>query len=372
MMRRHAPAAMLLLTLSGVIVAAAPPTSTPAKPSAGALEYFEKHVRPVLAEQCYPCHGPRLQQGGLRLDRPDFLRAAAGTEPLVKPGDPDGSRFIQAVRHTGGLKMPPARKLPAAQIEVLVDWVRAGAAWPAERMKDEGGRRKAEHWAFRPVTRPPVPAVKNTAWVKTPIDAFVLAELEKRGLRPAPPADPRTLIRRAYYDLIGLPPTAAEVAAFERECAQERSLGRSPSFPQHLNTRTPERPTSPTPNTQHPTPNPGAYARLIDRLLAMPQYGERWGRYWLDVARYADTRGYVRLTEERFFPYAYTYRDYVVRAFNEDLPYNRFVLEQLAADELPPGTADPAALGFLTLGRRFTGNRHDIIDDRIDVVSRGL
>jgi len=354
MIRRHALGALLLLlpTLSCVLAAAAP---TPPPPSAGAIEYFEKHVRPVLAEQCYPCHGPRLQQGGLRLDRPDFLRATGGAGSVVKPGDPEASRLIQAVRHVGGLKMPPASKLPPAQIEALVGWVKAGAAWPASPKTTAGGPPKPV-LRFGPLRRAPaVPVVRNKAWVRTPVDAFILAELEKRGLQPAPPADPRTLIRRAYFDLIGLPPTAAEIEQFERECGEERVQGSGAGG---------QKWTSAVP--------PKAYARLVDRLLASPQYGERWGRYWLDVARYADTRGYVRLTEERFFPYAYAYRDYVVRAFNEDKPYNRFVLEQLAADKLPAGSADPAALGYLTLGRRFTGNRHDIIDDRIDVVSRGL
>jgi len=402
MIRRHLLGA-LLLTLSGVRVAAAP---APVRPSAGAVEYFEKHVRPVLAEQCYPCHGPRLQQGGLRLDRPDFLRSG-GTNPLVRPGDPEGSRLIQAVRHVGGLRMPPSSKLPSAQIDALADWVKAGAAWPLSggqgSVVGSRGEDKARHWSFQPVKQPAVPVVKNSAWVKTPIDAFVLANLEKRGLQPAPPADCRTLIRRAYYDLTGLPPTAEEVEAFERECDEEartrhgdtearrRRAGKQSIATRQSSVLSVEkgkfaarattsrrtessgagaRRSSPTVSGQTVTPR--AYARLIDRLLASPQYGERWGRYWLDVARYADTRGYVRLAEERLFPYAYTYRDYVVRAFNEDKPYNRFILEQLAADQLPQGSADLSALGYLTLGRRFTGNRHDIIDDRIDVVSRGL
>jgi hypothetical protein len=169
------------------------------------------------------------------------------------------------------------------------------------------------------------------------VDAFILARLEAKGLKPAPPADRRTLVRRVTFDLTGLPPTAQEVAAFEADAS------------------------------------PDAFAKVVDRLLASPAYGERWGRHWLDVARYADTKGYV-FTEERRFPYAYTYRNYVIRAFNEDLPYDRFILEQLAADRMPHGedSRPLAAMGFLTLGRRFLNNVHDIIDDRIDVVSRGL
>ena len=173
--------------------------------------------------------------------------------------------------------------------------------------------------------------------MKNPIDAFILAKLEEKGLAPSKPADRRTLIRRVSFDLIGLPPTPEEVEAFVAD------------------------------------PSPDAYEKLVDRLLASPHYGERWGRHWLDVARYADTKGYV-FTEERRYPYAYTYRDYVIRAFNEDLPYDQFIVQQLAADRLPLGDDKRplAALGFLTLGRRFLNNQPDIIDDRIDVTMRGL
>jgi hypothetical protein len=183
------------------------------------------------------------------------------------------------------------------------------------------------------------PGVKDPSWVASPIDAFVLAKLEARGLAPSARADRRTLIRRATFDLTGLPPTAGEIAAFEAD----------------------------------PAPEADAFARLVERLLASPRYGERWGRHWLDVARYADTKGYV-FQEERRYPYSYTYRDYVIRAFNDDLPYDQFLVQQIAADLLPQGadTRALAAMGFLTVGRRFLNNRDDIIDDRIDVVSRGL
>jgi hypothetical protein len=192
------------------------------------------------------------------------------------------------------------------------------------------------HWAWQPVRQPPLPAVKGTGWVKTPIDRFILAKLEAKGLSPAPTADRRTLIRRATFDLTGLPPTAAEIEAFAADRA------------------------------------PDAWAKVVDRLLASPRYGERWGRYWLDVARYADTKGYV-FQEERRYPFAYTYRDWVVRAFNEDLPYDQFLTQQIAADQLPLGEdrRPLAAMGFLTLGRRFLNNQPDIIDDRLDVVFRG-
>ncbi|HLW68140.1 MAG TPA: DUF1549 and DUF1553 domain-containing protein [Gemmataceae bacterium] len=193
------------------------------------------------------------------------------------------------------------------------------------------------HWAFQPVREPALPAVKNTAWPATPVDYFVLAKLEANGVSPSSPADKRTLLRRITFDLIGLPPTPEEMEAFLADNSSN------------------------------------AYEKVIERLLESPRYGERWGRYWLDVARYADSKGYV-FTDERKFPFSYTYRDYVIRAFNEDLPYDRFIIEQLAADQLDLGEDKRplAAMGFLTLGRRFLNSTPDIIDDRIDVTTRGL
>lgn len=194
------------------------------------------------------------------------------------------------------------------------------------------------HWAFQSPRPVGPPAVTNLAWPQTPIDRFILARLESAGITPAPPADPRTLLRRLSFDLTGLPPSAADVDAFAVELAVDR---------------------------------PAALARWIDRLLASPQYGERWGRHWLDVARYSDTKGYVYGREERRFVHATAYRDWVIQAFNRDLPYDRFLQLQIAADQLvPPTSSDLAAMGFITLGRRFLGVTHDIIDDRIDVVTR--
>jgi hypothetical protein len=192
------------------------------------------------------------------------------------------------------------------------------------------------HWAFQPVAAPRPPEVRNLKWAKTDIDRFILAKLEQNRLSPAPPADQRTLIRRATFDLLGLPPTWEEVAAFERDKSRN------------------------------------AFSNVVERLLASPRYGERWGRHWLDVARYSDTKGYVYAREERRFVHAFAYRDWVIRAFNEDLPYDRFLLLQMAADQLVPADSpDLAAMGFVTGGRRFIGVTHDIIDDRIDVVTRG-
>ena len=199
-------------------------------------------------------------------------------------------------------------------------------------------RPAGSHWAFQSVRKPPVPTVKDQKWPASEIDRFILRKLEESGLAPAPAADRRTLIRRATFDVIGLPPSPEEIDEFVND----------------------------------PAPMSEAFTRVVNRLLDSPRYGERWGRYWLDVARYADTKGYI-FTEERKFPYSYTYRDWVIRALNEDLPYDQFLIQQIAADQLELGDDKRplAALGFLTLGRRFLGNIHDIIDDRIDVVMRG-
>ncbi len=305
-----------------------------------ANEFFESKVRPVLAENCIQCHGPDKQKGGLRLDSRASLLKGAGGELVVILGEPDKSPLIKAIRHEGDTKMPPKTKLPAPAVDALAAWVKMGAPWP-----DSAGAKaistvaevRAKHWAFQPVRKPALPVVRRRDWTKTPLDWFVLAKLEEQGMEPAPAADRRTLIRRASIDLTGLPPTPEEVDAFVNDQASN------------------------------------AWEKVIDRLLASPRYGERWGRHWLDVSRYADTKGYV-FEEERRYPFAYTYRDYVVRAFNDDLPYDQFVIQQLAADKLPT-EADKrplAAMGFLTLGRRFLNSTPDIIDDRIDVVTRGL
>ena len=200
------------------------------------------------------------------------------------------------------------------------------------------GAEASDHWAFQPVTRPSVPAVSGAAWPSGALDHFVLAKLREYGMQPARRAGRRTLIRRVTLDLTGLPPTPGEVDAFVA------------------------------------ADSPGAYRRLVERVLASPRFGERWGRHWLDVARYADTKGYLAGNQARLFTHSYTYRDYVIDAFNADLPYDRFIIEQVAADKLELGDDKQplAAMGFLTLGRRFLNNPHDIIDDRIDVVTRGM
>jgi hypothetical protein len=306
-----------------------------AGPAPQDVEFFEKHVRPVLVENCFRCHGPRKQMGGLRLDSPAALLKGGYTGPAVHPGDPGSSLLVHAVRRDGELKMPPKKSLPQAAVRDLEEWVKRGAAWP-QTGKEVIAEAWKSHWAFQPVRDPALPVVKDAGWPRGSIDHFVLAELDRRGLTPSPQADHRTLIRRLSFDLLGLPPTPGEVAAFEADSA------------------------------------PDAYERLVDRLLASPHYGERWGRHWLDVARYSDTKGYVFFEENRY-PWAWTYRDWVIRSFNDDLPYDQFVVQQLAADLLPGGDRRAlCALGFLTVGDRFMNNIQDILDDRIDVVGRGL
>jgi mono/diheme cytochrome c family protein len=316
--------------------------AAPAEPDAAGLEFFEKNIRPIFVENCYKCHSAQSDKikGGLLLDSREGLLKGGETGPAIVPGEPEKSLFIKAVRYTDEkLQMPPKdKKLSSAQIADLEAWVKMGApdprTGPASTVRATSAAK--QHWAYQPIKSPSIPVVRNFSRVQTPVDAFILAQLEAKGISVSDAADRRTLIRRATFDLTGLPPTAEEVAEF---LADESS---------------------------------DAFTKVVERLLASPRYGERWGRYWLDVARYSDTKGYV-FEEERRFAYSYTYRDYVIRAFNEDLPYDRFLTEQIAADLLPLGEdkRSLAALGFLTLGRRFLNNQADIIDDRIDVVTRG-
>lgn len=302
-------------------------------------EFFEAKVRPVLAENCYTCHGPEKQKGGLRLDSISAIKKGGESGPAVSSGNPAASLLIKAIRQSDAdLKMPPTGKLTDEQIADLTAWVKMGAPWPESTSAPASASIEKSHWAFQPVRAPEVPQIRNPQFaIRNSVDAFVAARLQSANLMPSAAADRITLIRRATFDLTGLPPTPDEIDAFVSD------------------------------------PSSDAFARLVDRLLASPRYGERWARHWLDVARYADSKGYV-FEEERRYPFAYTYRDYVIRAFNDDLPFDRFILEQIAADKLDIGDDKRplAAMGYLTLGRRFLNNSHDIIDDRIDVVSRGF
>ena len=307
-------------------------------------KFFESRVHPILARRCYECHAAETQEGGLRLDGRAFVLAGVDGRPAAVPGKPNDSSLVAAVRRRGEIKMPPDDPLPADELETLVAWIKMGLPWAAGSgnraaaltREQQFDQQRQSHWAYQPITRPTQPTVTDAAWPRRGLDWYVLHELEADGITPSVQADRRTLIRRATFDLLGLPPTTDEVDAFVTDS------------------------------------RPDAYTRLIDRLLGSPHYGERWGRHWLDLARYADTKGYS-FGRERRYPYSYTYRDYVIRSLNEDLPYDRFLLEQLAADQLPiePDSPSLAALGFLTVGRKFN-NRHDDIDDQIDVVSRGL
>lgn len=323
------------LALNAVAAAAEPPAV-----SSQAADFFERRVRPVLLENCVSCHGPEKQKSGLRLDSRPGLMKGSESGPVVNPGDPDDSALIEAVRRTGANPMPPKKTLRPEAVADLTTWVKMGAPWPesaSTRAVEASAQAWKRHWAFQAVKDSGPPSTNRQDWSRTSIDPFILAALEAKGLNPSPEADKRTLFRRASFDLIGLPPAPEEVDAFLADNSAD------------------------------------AFAKVVDRLLASPHYGERWARYWLDVARYADTKGYV-FFEDPNFNWGYTYRDYVIRAFNEDLPYDRFVVEQLAADRLPLGADKRAltALGYLTLGGRFMNNGHDVIDDRIDVVARGL
>lgn len=312
-------------------------------------EFFERRVRPLLAARCYGCH-TSAQSGGLRLDSREGLLKGGDSGAAVVPGQPQESLLIQAVMHTHErLKMPKGgAKLSDDEIAVLTEWVRSGAYFPASRVPASGAARSNDyeirpeqkrHWAFQPVGNPRLPAVNHADWPLNAIDNFILAKLEEKGLAPNPPADKRTLLRRVTYDLTGLPPTPAEVDAFLAD------------------------------------DSPNAYEKVVDRLLASPRYGERWGRHWLDLARYSDTLGTQDFINgiQSWFPYSYTYRDWVISALNEDLPYDEFLLQQLAADRLPGNNPRHlAALGFLTLGRGALGvTAEERMDDKIDVVMRG-
>lgn len=331
------PILVLFLVAISINASAATPTE---------IDFFEQQVRPLLTDHCVSCHGPEKQENGLRLDaRAAFLRGGDSGPLLASDNTPEG-RFIEAVRsESDDLQMPPDEPLSEEAIASLVRWVEMGAPWPDEPAGDKQAGTpmdrlediRSSHWAFQPILRPAVPEVENEGWVQNEIDRFVLAKLEAEGLTPSPKAEAPVLLRRAYFDLIGLPPTF-EVLSSE---GSENQIG-----------------------------------SVIERLLSMPEYGQRWARHWLDVARYADTKGYIGVGErEERYAYGWTYRDYVVRAMNEDVPFDEFIRHQLAADllELPEEEQwKLAAMGFLTLGNRFIHKRHRIIGDQIDVTMRGF
>jgi mono/diheme cytochrome c family protein len=324
-------------------------------------EFFETKVRPVFFNRCLDCHGSEKSKGGLRLDSRDAFLKGAESGPVVVPGQPGASSLIAAIRYEGDVQMPPKGKLKDEEIAALTEWVKRGAVWPAARPGVAHGATltstsqpsafaatsnqsitalQRSFWSFQPLREAMPPAIKNAAWPVSAIDRFILARLEQTNLAPAPPADKTTLIRRAYFDLMGLPPSPAEVRAF---------LGDG---------------------------SPNAFARVVDRLLASPHYGERWGRYWLDVARYGEDQAHS--FQPRLYPNGYRYRDWVVRALNRDTSYDRFIREQIAGDLIegdgPERAERLAALGLFACGPVYYGDaqRHDQYADRIDTLTRGF
>ncbi|HLJ09774.1 MAG TPA: DUF1549 domain-containing protein, partial [Planctomycetaceae bacterium] len=312
-----------------------------AEPSQGDVEFFENEVRPVLVQSCQKCHGDRKQEGGLRLDSREGLLKGGDSGPAVEAGKPDESLLVEAIGYAGDIKMPPKGKLAGQQIAALTSWVKRGAPWPRDQIQVAKpgefnlAARKAKQWVFQPLRSVTPPAVKNTLWPRSAVDRFILGHLEGLGLAPAPLADKRTLLRRVTFDLVGLPPTAAEIGAFLVD------------------------------------ESPQAFERVVDRLLDSPHYGERWARHWLDLVRYAETCGHEFDFE---LPHAFEYRDYVIRAFNADVPYNQFVMEHIAGDLLPNPRLNPTdrgnesviGTGFWYLGE----STHSPVDVRADEATR--
>ena len=285
------------------------------------LEFFEKNVRQILADRCFECHSADKgsSKGGLILDSRDGAYKGGDEGPSVVPGNLEKSLLVKAIRYTDPeFAMPPKKsggKLPDDKIAILEEWVKMGAPMPAGgAAKLTGLTGKArQHWAFQPVKKAAVPTVKNKDWVKNPIDAFVLAKLEEKGLVPNPVADPESFLRRLSYDLIGLPPTSEQVEgfikAYEAGVASDAIANRAGRPANNVET---------------------VVAKQVDFLLASPHYGERWARHWLDTARYSDTRGLQvdqgdSLFRDYRYAYAWTYRDYVINAFNDDKPYDKFL-----------------------------------------------
>jgi mono/diheme cytochrome c family protein len=346
---------VFVLSLASSSGLAADPETAPTF-TAEQVTFFNTEVQPLLAQNCLKCHGAdeKKIRGGLRLTSRADILAGGDSGPAVNLKDPDQSFLLLAInnkRPDGGEVMPPSGQMSAADIATLTRWVKEGLPVSADKLGDATQQHEERagivtlesrnYWAFKPVARPEVPAVKDTSWIKTPIDAFILAKLEAKGLSPNPPADKVALVRRAYYDLIGLPPTPEQVDEFVNDSS------------------------------------PDAFPKLVDQLLASPHYGEKWGRHWLDVVRYAETNGYERDGPK---PFAWRYRDYVIRSFNADKPYDQFIREQIAGDEMPRGDdPDPIiATGFYRLGLWDDEpvdpeeSLFDSYDDYITVVGQGF
>jgi cytochrome c553 len=342
------PYRVVQLRMVGAILATFAAVHSAAAADTAAAAFFENQVRPVLAQSCFKCHGTKKQEAGLRLDSRPALLQGGEHGPAIVPGAPDQSLLLRAVSYQSDIRMPPSGKLTDEQIAALARWLRQGAPWPGDAAAvavRSGGPTAEERrfWSFQPVTQPPAPAVKDATWPSNDVDRFILARLEEKGWSPAPPADKRTLLRRATFDLTGLPPTPEEVADFLTDTA------------------------------------PDAFARVVDRLLASPHYGERWGRHWLDVVRYADTAGE---TADYPVPEAYRYRNYVLDAFNDDKPYDEFLREQIAGDILAGrGPRERyaervTATGYLAIARRFGFDtekyEHLTVQDTLDTLGQSV
>jgi len=387
------------------------PYPRPATPAQ--LGYFEKEVRPILVDRCYNCHSNAFKgAGGLRVDTGLGFFTGGNTGPLVVPGHPEQSLLIARLKSAEPARRMPQESdapLPAEQIEILEAWIKDGAAWPDETekapqapayLKQKYTELKASWWAWQPLKNPSPPVVARKTWSQSPIDRFILAKLEANRLVPVADADPATLARRLYFDLTGLPPTPEEGKAFVWEVEAERASRKLARTGDAKTQRGQDRgkagkrdgrevnatSTAPTPDSAATQRVPGApalapssaYSRLIDRLLASPQFGERWGRHWLDLARYGESSGPSRNMP---YPHAWRYRDYVIDAYNRDLPFNRFVQEQIAGDLLPAAPGEERdrltiATGFLALGVKDVNQRFkarfkmDNVDEVIDTVTR--
>jgi mono/diheme cytochrome c family protein len=327
--------------------------ATSGKDDAG-FKFFEDKVRPILALHCYECHGPSSGAGKakLRMDSLDGLLKGGRSGPALVRGEPERSLLILAVRHEGDVAMPPKKKLSQLEIDTLAAWIKMGAPWPAAvegtsrpsqaANQPRWDERARNHWAFQPRRSARPPKVSGSTWPLGPIDRFILAKLEEMGIAPSAPASRRALLRRATFDLTGLPPSAEEVDAFLADSS------------------------------------PLAFTRVVDRLLASPHYGQRWGRHWLDVARYADSNG---MDDNLAYSDAWRFRDYVILSFNADKPYDRFLSEQIAGDllaEREPARRDElvVATGFLAIGPKMLAEddpvkqQMDIVDEQLDTVSR--
>lgn len=340
-----------LAVLIALLFAAPAAVVDAADPDPQQLDFFEKRIRPALVEHCQECHGGEKKiKGGLRLDNAEGWKKGGDSGAVIDLDKPEESLLLEALRSEGELKMPPKGRLPQAVINDFERWVKMGAplprsftaavAQPKAEIDIEKGR---QFWAYRPPVNPQIPAVRDAEWPRTTIDRFLLARLETDGLRPAPLADRETLIRRLTFDLVGLPPTPEEIDAFLADQSAD------------------------------------AWERLVDRLLGSPQFGERWGRHWLDVVRFAESltlRGFVLKD-------AWRYRDYVIDAFNDDVPYDRFVREQIAGDLLPADTIDQRRRQLVATTVFMLGNNNleeqdkpqlemDLIDEQLDLLGRGF